>query len=146
MNLYNYHSKPQSLHLYQEIGKKMDDVGTVKFRNSARDLHRDDDKPAIIRRDGTLEWYKNGLPHRDGDNPARIDPNGDMRWFREGRLHRDGDLPAVVGVDGIEQWYKNGVLHRDDNKPAIIEPDGYATWYVDGYKQKAGYLDANDYK
>jgi hypothetical protein len=50
-------------------------------------LHRENDLPAIIRWNGTQEWYKNG------------------------KLHRDGDLPAIIGANRFQAWYKNGIQY-----------------------------------
>jgi hypothetical protein len=79
----------------------------------------------IMRADGDVFCYSNGLLHRDGDKPAII-INGtygsSLSWFQYGVLHRDEDKPAVVesGYEEFFQWYQNGLLHREDKKPALI--------------------------
>lgn len=37
-------------------------------------LHRDDDKPAIIYANGTVEYYKHGLRHRSRDADGKLQP------------------------------------------------------------------------
>lgn len=56
-------------------------------------LHRDNDKPAVIKLDGTKKWYRNGF------------------------IHRDNDLPAIVWSSGGKEWYQNGKLYRENGKP-----------------------------
>lgn len=64
------------------------------------------DGPAVIRVDGTKEWYQNGKRHRVG-GPAIIHPNGKEEWYQYGELHREGG-PAVTYPYGREEWYING--------------------------------------
>jgi hypothetical protein len=47
-------------------------------------LHSVNDKPAIVRDDGTLEWFRHGVRHRDSD-------------------------AAVKRADGTEEWWIDGV-------------------------------------
>lgn len=49
-------------------------------------LHRLDG-PAVIRKDGTKEWWVNGEHHREGA-PAVVGPNGHEEWWHRGRMHR----------------------------------------------------------
>ncbi len=97
-------------------------IGTVGERRFLVDgvLHSEDDKPAIIWRNGSLSWYRNGIPHR-----ATIDEDGLV-------------LPCQINMDrGEKSWYRNGVPHRTCKDkfgnvlPAIIH--SYCElWYVDG--------------
>ena len=84
MNLFNYHSKPELLHFYQELGGKLDENGNILFTTSDGKLHRDGDQPAIIYASGTKTWYKNGQPYRDGDQPAIIYADDTKEWWRNG--------------------------------------------------------------
>lgn len=77
--------------------------------------HSFNDEPAVIKSDGTEEWWSNGLRHRD-NGPAIIRTNGDKLWWQNGKLHRS-DGPAVV-TKTVESWYFNGKLHRDGG-PAV---------------------------
>ena len=46
---------------------------------------------------GTMIWYnKYGAIHRDNDKPAIIWKNGDMHWCKNGEIHREKGKPAVV--------------------------------------------------
>lgn len=59
--------------------------GTTRWMSKkSNKLHSVNDKPAIIREDGTREWFKHGVRHRD---------NG----------------PAVKKADGTEEWWIDGV-------------------------------------
>jgi hypothetical protein len=64
----------------------------VIWRNSAGQLHRDNDQPAIIYSDGSKKWYQNG------------------------KLHRDNDQPAIIFADGSKIWYKNGLEYVPKKK------------------------------
>jgi len=88
-------------------------------------LHRTDG-PAVIREDGHKEWRVNGQRHRV-DGPAVEHPNGDFDWWLNGELHRT-DGPAVIREDGTKKWYLNGRLHRFDG-PAAIMHDGSTGWF-----------------
>lgn len=107
-------------------------------------LHRDADLPAVIIREDTKKWYKNGLLHRDGDLPA-VDSQWYQEWYREGKLHRENDQPAYVCTVKVKRagrtqkrmniitkkWYTNGKLHRR-GKAAILSEDGDKQWWEDG--------------
>jgi len=108
--------------------------GRIEWKNSAGQLHRDNDQPAVINADGSKEWYQNDLLHRDGDKPAVINADGTKYWYQNDRLHRDNDQPAVIYSDGIKHWYRNGLLHRDNDQPAVIYSDGIKHWYRNGLK------------
>ena len=77
------------------------------FRNTSGSFHREDG-PAVIRTDGTEEWYLNGVRHRE-DGPAAIYPSGLQLWFLYGKRHRT-DGPALVDAYGNEEWYLDGEL------------------------------------
>jgi predicted lipoprotein with Yx(FWY)xxD motif len=104
---------------------------TVFYKNGR--LHRDGDKPAIIRADGTQFWYKDDQIHRDGDKPAIIRTDGTQFWYKNDKKHRDGDKPAVIHADGTQEWYRNGEkytpAHAQDcnpsNKSVIIDGKRY---------------------
>jgi len=51
-------------------------------------------------------WYRHGKLHRDHDKPAvvRPGPSGIKEWYYRGILHRDGG-PAVVQADGTEEFF-----------------------------------------
>ncbi len=95
-------------------------------------LHNDDDKPAIIYKNGDKYWFKHGEIHRDGDLPAVIYDDGKQDWYQHNKLHRDGDLPARVYPNGDYYWFKNNDLHRDNDQPAIIYANGDKHWFKNG--------------
>ena len=62
--------------------REVDRVGTVRYRNSDDQLHRE-------------------------DGPAYEHPNGSREWWIDGYLHREGG-PAVEYADGTRQWWIDG--------------------------------------
>jgi len=76
-------------------------------------IHRDNDLPAVIIRDGKKQiWFKNGLKHRLG-KPAIISQafSYDLsyeEWWIEGQKHRE-DGPAVTFSSGNKEYWLNGV-------------------------------------
>jgi hypothetical protein len=113
------------------------DDGIHEWRNKVSQRHRDDG-PAIVKPDGTQEWYIKGLRHRL-NNPAVIYPDGHEEWWVNGKRHRlDG--PAVTYPNGTKAWWQNGLRHRD-NGPAIESSLGYwaegsKQWYQNGLKHR----------
>jgi hypothetical protein len=76
---------------------------------------------------------------RENDKPASIRANGNLVWFKKGKIHRDGDKPAIIDPDGAFYWYTHGLLNRANNMPACIDTryirsdDGISrSWYSDG--------------
>ena len=57
---------------------------------------------------GVVEYRNAGgkLPREEG--PAVVRPDGTKQWYRDGKRHRE-DGPAIVFPDGTEEWYRNGV-------------------------------------
>ncbi len=124
------HNDPAYQALYQVAGEKQPCCLSkdVAWRDKDGKWHRDDG-PAVIRADGTQEWYQHGYLHRDGE-PAVIRPDGAQEWRQNDNLHRD-DGPAWIGPDGSQEWWQNGQRHRDDG-PAVIEADGTQWWCQHG--------------
>lgn len=78
--------------------------------------HNINDEPAIVWKDGSLEWWKEGLLHRE-NGPSMIHQIPDSncpfyyRYHQKGFLHRlDG--PAIIEYKRTEWWF-NG--HNVDN-------------------------------
>ncbi len=110
-------------------------------------LHRENDEPAMIMSDGSIEYRICGERHREGDKPARITAKGSELYAIKGALHRDFDKPAIIrkrpnptGEKVIWkcEWYQNGFQHRDGDKPAFIENDGTQKWYRFGQSHREG--------
>ena len=83
------------------------EYGALRWKNKDGELHRDNG-PAIIRSNGTQQWFKNDKRHREG-GPAEINVNGDKLWYINGHLHRE-DGPALIRSNGDKFWYRDGVL------------------------------------
>ena len=109
----------------------------------------------LVRKDGTQEWYREGLKHRI-DGPAAEHANGIREWYMEDKLHRlDGpaieynsnkewyvedkrhrsDGPAIEYANGTREWYVEDKRHRSDG-PAIERADGTKAWYVEGKRHR----------
>jgi len=85
-------------------------------------LQSQDDKPAVVYKNGSREWYDHGKLHRKG-SPARILEGDDSRqesWYNFGERHRE-DGPAEIyyknGKKAETKWYLNGKLGRNDDGP-----------------------------
>ena len=64
-----------------KISKKVDEHGTIRYRNELGQLHRE-------------------------DGPAVEYSNGDKTWWYNGKCHRE-DGPAVQWSNGYKSWYLN---------------------------------------
>ena len=89
--------------------------------------------PAMILKDGTEIWWKNGYIDRD-DGPAIVKPDGTQIWLKLGSVNRNGG-PAIELPDGRKYWYTGGVLDNK-NGPAISCPDGTELWFSSGILEK----------
>ena len=72
-----------------------------EWKNEKGELHRENDLPAIVRSDGTKQWWING------------------------KLHRENDLPAIIRSNGVKEWWINGRPFRYGKKPIIEQPNDY---------------------
>ena len=110
-----------------------DIIGSCTYMNGL--LHSFDDKPAQLRFNKYLIWYKKGLRHRDSDLPAVVSENLTV-WYKEGNIHRDGDLPACVEKFKSE-WWVNGKKHREADLPAVINNyNNSQEWWKNGIRIK----------
>lgn len=96
--------------------------------------HRDDDGPALDYKNGSGEWYKNGIRHRL-DGPACEYVDGSKYWFLNGKKHRI-DGPAIEKKSGTKEWWVNGLRHRDDGGPAIIYHVDRKEWWANGKRHR----------
>ncbi len=69
-------SKQKTWDIISEPTPVMDSDGDKIWYNSIGQIHRNNDKPAILWMDGDKYWYKNGRLHRDNDLPAVVEANG----------------------------------------------------------------------
>lgn len=90
------------------------------------------DGPAVIKADGTKEWWQYGNYYRENNQPVVERSNGEQEWREYSELHRE-DGPAVININtGVKQYYQNGLLHRVGG-PAIENPNrGVAHYYQNG--------------
>ncbi len=104
-----------------EFEPEVNEKGDKFWYNIEGKLHRDGDKPAIIRTNGVQEWWRNGQRHRNGDKPAieAISATGWWReWYKDDKRHRYGK-PAMESSRGIKCFYNKGKLVKDETIPLI---------------------------
>jgi len=75
------------------------------YINAQRKYNRVDG-PAVIRANGTQQWWLNGKRHRE-DGPAIIWSNGTQEYWINYKRHRV-DGPAVIRANGKQEWWING--------------------------------------
>ena len=74
------------------------------------------DPPTETWKSGRKVWHDSaGEVHRDYDLPAIIEIRGIRIWHRHGLIHRDGGKPAVIRADGTLAWWSNGRYIRDND-------------------------------
>jgi hypothetical protein len=71
-------------------------------------------KDIVTLRDGTKEYYFDGVLSRGNDKPAIVYANGDLEWWANGERHRDSE-PAVIYTNGVRKWYHEGELIHHTN-------------------------------
>jgi hypothetical protein len=58
-------------------------------------------------------WYKHGKRHRVNDKPALVKPDGTLVWYLDGFIHRGDDKPALIAADGKSmEWYRVGMCYK----------------------------------
>lgn len=65
----------------------------------------------IVLKDGAIRYKLNGtdLIHRYDDEPAAIGRNGTKIWMKFGKIHRDKDCAILYGNGNGDIW-ENGIL------------------------------------
>lgn len=110
--------------------------GKTYFKVNGK-LHRDVDLPAVIDREGRLEWFRNNMRDRRNGLPAVVGKNnGYKEWWINGNLSRENNLHTIENELGMCFWHKNNRKHRSDG-PAIIHTINaigfsWKTWCLDG--------------
>ena len=89
--------------------KTVQNSGTVRWNLPDGRLHRDDDKPSLIFRNGK-QWFQNGRLHRV-NRPAAVYDNGTKHWFQDGKHHRI-DGPAAIYHNGKKEWFLFGKYYE----------------------------------
>jgi hypothetical protein len=130
VNLYNLHSKPETLYGYGKpalIEWVCDYDDPMEYEPGLQDDYVKGATYHIC--------VVNGVRHRDGDKPAFVDKDRCSEWWSNGERHRDGG-PAVIRPE-IDAWYSHGHLHREDG-PAV-------THYRVNGRGKRGKVDYHEY-
>jgi hypothetical protein len=82
-------------------------------------IHKEGDDPAVIWKDGTLVYYKNGVKHREG-SPSVVFLDGHEEWWFQGKLHRIGG-PSITTSDGRIYFYIFGEEFTEDKYQKEIQ-------------------------
>lgn len=112
------------IHFFEEFKNR------IIFQDKYYRLHREDDGPAVMYKNGSFYWYKHGKLHRD-NGPAIIRRIGTREWYKNDVLHREG-APAIEDFNGIigdNWWFLNGERHREDG-PAAENSNGFQKYYL----------------
>jgi len=64
--------------------KLIDSLGSKGWHDEEGQLHRDNDKPAMISAAGVKYWFRHGLKHRD-KGPAILFPTGEEFYWKNGK-------------------------------------------------------------
>ena len=75
-----------------DLIREVDRAGTVRYRNSDDQLHREDG-PAVELPEGTRFWYLNDQLHRE-DGPATEWSDGTREWYLDGKRLSKGEFEA----------------------------------------------------
>lgn len=102
---------------YREGDKPVEISGdnTKIWLNSKNQLHRLNDKPAMVWKDGNKIWALNDQIHRENDKPAKIDSTGQF-WYKHDMQHREGGKPAAIYRNGGKEYFLND-REYDPSKP-----------------------------
>jgi hypothetical protein len=76
-------------------------------------IHRNhiDDLPAAVKMNTRLcdIYYYNGRIHRNNDKPAIMHANGSVEWYKHGKRHRENNMYAVLSYDdNKKEWWYDG--------------------------------------
>ncbi len=114
-NIHNIPPKDAAILILQHFGTRVLTHRKFKDRVEYRyhgQLHNFGDLPAIVFNDGERYYYKYDKLHRDDDKPAMVRKLGNF-YYKNGKLHRDDDKPAVEYHNGSKLWYRNGKLYKE---------------------------------
>jgi hypothetical protein len=78
--------------------------------------------------DGSRIWLLDGRLFHRVDGPAVVRPDGSTEWWRHGWLHRD-DGPAIVGPGDRREWWVHGRPVWSDGQPVdtrLVRHDDYS--------------------
>ena len=98
---------------------KVAEDGSQMWLTTDKVFHREDG-PALVRPDGSEEWYSYGKKHRNG-GPAFSDGYGRQEWWIMGERHR-ADGPAVI-FPGCFVMYFFGNRHMKNRKDYMARTD-----------------------
>ena len=122
--------------------------GNVFHFDDEGQLHRDNDEPAIEFKDGSKEYWKNGVRY-DPESGANVKKGPMIKktphpggWDVVVITHPDGTVEYAREKNGSVRYYKEpgaqGEIHRTGDNPAIIHWNGTKEWWVDGSPHRDG--------
>jgi hypothetical protein len=123
-NPYNY--------TYYEIPDYPDGPTVIRsdHLDYTREILHNPNGPAVIKPDGSKEWWLKGEFKNPNDFPnGKINIEDRIEYWENGSRHRD-DGPAIIRQDGYKEYWKDGRRHRLEG-PAVEFPDGRVIWYAD---------------
>ena len=75
-------------------------------------------KHALYKNLEFAEWRDSNLRlHRDDDMPARVWKDGEQEWWQHDNRHRSNGLPAIIHLSGKMVWYENGEKTGNQDNP-----------------------------
>lgn len=99
-------------------------------KNSSVEFIHSDKHSIYVVRDSSYEiWFQDNEIHRE-DGPAIIYKNGSVAYCKNGKFHRE-DGPAVINAHGFVQYWKDGKLSNEDG-PAVVYMNGEVEYWIDG--------------
>ncbi len=94
---------------------KHDGDEIIRFVNGQ--IHSVDDEPAMVT-DNNARWFEHNLPHRENDKPAIVYRDGTVGWYQKGHGKRSDDLPTKISVEmnirvnSNKDWWRSHKIAR----------------------------------
>ena len=85
-----------------------DDVLSIEDKKNHLIIRFSNNRDLVVWNAGTKSWRFNKQLHRENDKPAAIYADCSIEWWVNGRLHRENDQPAIIHADGLMEWWING--------------------------------------
>jgi len=94
--------------------------------------HSYDDEPAVIYDSGTKKmWCEDGLLHRDDNKPAIIRSNGHNSYYKNGERYWVIDGEEYYDMDEIKEKFKNNILKLKNVNGKILKENNIDAICID---------------
>lgn len=108
-----------------------DDAFILVYENGYWVRQSEIDNPTLIKRDGKIEYWKDGIPH-NLTGPAILYESGHVEYYIDG-VNYNPNGPAIIDYRGGRFWKDDqGRYHRENDKPAVHRYDDVKMWFIDG--------------